>query len=98
MILSAKEARDVVRDDHEDWEKIESSVISNSRWEVHKKGVFKHIPTNKHYLVHWDIGATEMQDTRPFEYVDEVEFVEVEEQEVIVKKKVILCLHPWVVV
>ena len=86
MKLSKDEARDVIWDDHEDWREIESNVIDNNRWSIVHKGVFKHTPTNKYYSVNWRTGATEMQDERPFEYEDEIEFVEVEQVEVVVKQ------------
>ena len=86
MKLSPEDARDIVWDDHEDWERITTEITGQTRWEVWRSGVFKHIPTNKHYSVEWGVGATEMQDTQPFEYEKWVEFVEVVEKEVMVKQ------------
>jgi len=86
MKLLSDEARDVVWGDHEDWEKVESEVVDNNRWSIIHEGVFKHIPTGKNYKVDWCVGATEMQDEKPFEYEDEVEFVEVEQKPVTVMR------------
>lgn len=86
MKLSPENARDVVYEDHEDWVTVESKTTDKTRWEVWYEGVFKYIPTGKHYSVSWGVGATEMQDTRPFEYDKEVEFTEVVQKEVVVKQ------------
>jgi len=86
MKLTAEEAREIVWGDHEDWREVESTIIDQTRWEVIREGVFKHIPTDKHYSVCWGIGATEQQDTGPFEYEKEVEFEEVVQKEVVVKQ------------
>lgn len=84
MKLLSDEARDVVREDHEDWEKVESEIVESSRWSIIYSGVFKHIPTGKYYAASWSVGATEQQDEQPFEYEDEVEFYEVVQKPVTV--------------
>lgn len=86
MKITGDEAREMVYDDHEDFEEVESSIIDTSRWSIIHEGVFKHIPTGKFYQTSWSTGATEMQDESPFEYESEVELEEVEQQEVTVIK------------
>lgn len=86
MKLTKEEGRQVVYDDHSDWECVSGpNEYGSSRWSIHVKGVFKHIPSGKHFELHWSKGATETQDERAFEYSDP-EPVEVEEREVMVKQ------------
>lgn len=87
MKLSPEEARRVVYEDTSDFELIEKNVIDTSRWSIQYEGVFKHIETEKFYRLYWDVGATEYQDSSPFEY--ETDYVPLEEvvlKEVLVKK------------
>ena len=86
MILTPEDARDIVWEDHEDWQKIRVDIVDSTRWSIVYEGVFLHIPSNKHYLLGWRKGATEMQEEQPFEYEDEVEAKEVELVEVVVKQ------------
>ena len=85
MKLSAEVAREIVRGyHHEDWQEVTKSITDHSRWSVYYTGVFLHIPSGKHYWLHWSIGATEQQYERPFEYDKEVEAVEVRQVEKVV--------------
>lgn len=83
MILTKEEAREMVWDDHDDFECIEDKVIDSTRWSIINEGIFKHLPSGKFYRVSWSSGATEMQDESPFEYEDEVELEEVELKEIL---------------
>jgi hypothetical protein len=84
MKLSREEGRWAVHNDHEDWERVESHIINHTRWSVHHRGVFKHLPTGKHYRLDWSVGATEQQWERPFEDSDPKP-VEVEQVEITIK-------------
>jgi hypothetical protein len=88
MKLTAEEARDIVFDCSDDWSTVQGTVevTGKSRWSIYKEGVFLHKPSNKYYLFEWQVGATEMQDEQPYEYVDYVEPTEVVLQEVVVKQ------------
>jgi len=77
LTLPVEEARRVVWDDHPDWEEIQKEMVSQQRWEIHYKGVFKHKPSGKFYSVGWALGATEEQDVQAFQYHKEVGFTEV---------------------
>ena len=59
-------------------------VIDTSRWSIIYELVFEY--EGKFYQTHYSVGATESQDESPWEYEDEVECVEVEEIEVVVKQ------------
>lgn len=85
MKLTSEEARNMVFGDHEDFNEVEINITDTSRWSILYEGVFKHLPTGKFYSTDWSVGATESQDERAFEYDDEVELVEVEETQVMVK-------------
>lgn len=76
MKLTKEEARDIISDDHEDWTTQEIECVDQTRWDLHYQGVFLHGPTQKYYRMYWSTGATEIQDTSPFEY-DEPEPFEV---------------------
>lgn len=84
MKLTKEEGQEMVWGDNPDFETVESSVSDTSRWSVHYDGVFKHLPSGKHYSASWSVGATESQDESPFEYEDEVTIYEVVAREVIV--------------
>ena len=63
---------------------VEDKVVDNSRWSIYHKIVFEY--NGKHYSTYYSAGATEMQDESPWEYEEEVECIEVELKEVMVKK------------
>lgn len=63
---------------------IEEELIDNSRWSLTYRIIFE--DNGKHYQTYYNVGATECQDERPWEYEDEVECTEVEQREVVVKK------------
>ena len=84
MELTREEGRDVVYDDHEDWDTIETDIVGKTRWAVQKNGIFRHVPSGKFYSICWEIGATEYQDVQAFEY-DEPELFEVHQVERTVK-------------
>ena len=72
-----------------DYENVElDEVINNSRWSIHHRIIFKYTD-NKFYQAYYSVGATEMQDERPWGYENEVELIEVELKEVTIKKWVI---------
>ena len=85
FVLTSEEARRVVWGEHEDWIPLNDTkqIIDHGRWSVHYKQVFKHISTNKYYMIEWSVGATEIQDLKPFQYKKEAHFVEVERQTVL---------------
>jgi len=87
MKLTGQEAREVVWEEHPDWEQASSpEIYDTSRWSNLFSGVFKHLPTDKYYEFCWSQGATECQDEQPFEYEKEVEPILVEKQIVQVEK------------
>ena len=77
MKLTGEEARNIVFADTDEWEKIQSEIVQNTRWSIIHTGVFKHIESGKYYRFNWSEGATEIQDELPYEYEDEVEVHEV---------------------
>lgn len=85
MKLEKYDAQNIVWNDHEDWEEIETKITDHDRWSVYYEGVYKHKPSEKFYSVIWAVGATEQQDMQPFEYEKEVEFTEVHQVEKVVK-------------
>ena len=75
--LTEDEARDAISNDHEDFNVIEEKPVEQTRWEVLYQMTLFHIPTGEFYGTTYLVTATEMQDTRPFEYEGEVEFHQV---------------------
>jgi len=85
MKLKPDEAADVVYDGSDDWEPVKGTeaVIDTTRWSICKMAIFKHIPSGKHYLFEWSVGATESQDESAYEHDDEdIVPIEVSLQEV----------------
>jgi hypothetical protein len=61
----------------------ENRIIDNSRWSISHEIIFEH--EGKFYQTYYSVGATEQQDESPWEYEDEVECVEVQQVEKVVK-------------
>ena len=87
MIISKEEAEKIIREDSHDWEKLYDTerFITHGRWTLTYEAVFIHKNTGKHYLMSWNVPATEMQDCDAF-YGNEVELTEVQLKEVMVKQ------------
>lgn len=51
--ISAKDLRDIVYDDHEEWEEIESSVDGYWRHGTENTGVFKRLVDGKFFRMDW---------------------------------------------
>jgi len=56
-------------------EALEDHVIDNSRWSIEHEIIFEY--KGKYYRAYYSVGATEMQDERPWEYEDVIECEEV---------------------
>ena len=63
---------------------ISDKIIDTSRWSIYHEIIFE--DNGKFYSTTYSVGATEMQDERPWEYVETVECTEVELKEVKVEK------------
>lgn len=55
---------------------MQDKIVSTSRWSIKNNLVFEY--QGKLYSADYSVGATEMQDEQPWEYVNEVECIEVE--------------------
>lgn len=68
------------------WENIVSEeIVDATRWSIIKQIVFKD-KNGIYYQTAYSMGATECQDESPWEYEEEVECIEVELKEILVKK------------
>ena len=87
MKLEAKEARNIVWDDHDDWDEVAGTRTEekNGRWDLLCSAVFCHKTTGKNYMLYWSAGATEMQYQEPYEYENDTAAIEVELKEKVVK-------------
>ena len=54
---------------------IQNEIDGHSRWEIYYRVVFKY--EEKFYASVYSMGATEQQDSQPYEYDDEIECQEV---------------------
>jgi hypothetical protein len=63
---------------------IEDKLIGTTRWAIQHRIVFE--LDGKHWEALYSVGATERQDEGPWEYEDEIQCVEVELKEIVVKK------------
>lgn len=86
LTIPKKEAENIVNEYHHDWESISKTIKDQSRWSTRYSGIFKKISTNKHYKVSYSKGSTENQEYQDLFYDDNIEFLEVEEREVLVKQ------------
>lgn len=62
---------------------IKDTIIDTSRWSEHHEIIFAH--DGKFYRANYSQGLTENQDESPWEYLEEVECIEVELKEKLVK-------------
>lgn len=62
---------------------IKNTITSQSRWSTHHEIIFAH--NGKFYKTHYSEGSTESQDESPWEYDSDVECVEVQIVEKLVK-------------
>ena len=83
MKLTQEEGREIVQDDHEDWKIVENTknIVDHRRWAVEYEAVFCHVPSGKHYKLAWEAGATENQDTDPFEFENPAPIEVVQEEQ-----------------
>jgi len=83
MKLTPQEALDIVCGDDDAWREEEDSekITGHDRWNIYKTAIFEHTPDHKFYRFSWGQGATEIQDTEPFEYEEEYEPTEVVKQQ-----------------
>lgn len=63
---------------------IQDNIIDNTIWSIYHEIVFEY--DGQYYKTNYSVGATEYQDESPWEYDDEIECIEVEEKEVLVKQ------------
>lgn len=69
--------------DEDQVEVLEDEIMDHTRWSVVHSLIVR--IGDKFYQTSYSRGATESQDERPFEYDDEVEFVQVEQIEKVIK-------------
>lgn len=66
---------------------VHAKMIDTSRWDHIHERVYEDLNTGKFYRTTYRVGATECQDTRPYEYDgEEVDFTEVEPYEIVTIK------------
>ena len=64
-------------------ELLSDEIVSQSRWTITHKIIVR--IKDKVYMAHYSCGATEMQETSPWEHNIVVTFIEVEEKEKVIK-------------
>ena len=86
MEFTAELAKQIVEEDHDDWEQVNEESSNSSRWHTHYSGVYKNTLTGKYYEFIWQRGSTEYQDEGTEFYTDPIEAVEVIEKSVTVMR------------
>lgn len=76
LIVTKEEARDIIYEDHEDYDVISDEITDHRRWSVDHEVIIKRLSDEKFFQGNYSRGATESQDEKPFEY-SEPEFTEV---------------------
>ena len=77
LTLKAEEARSIAYGDHELFETVTSEITDTTRWSICYEKIAKRISDGKFFKLNYRVGATEMQDESPYEWVDEVSIPEV---------------------
>ena len=70
--ITVQDGRDMIYDDHPEWQTVKKEIIGESRWSNIYSGVFRYILTDDYYIMEWSQGKTEQQDEQPFEYDEPV--------------------------
>jgi hypothetical protein len=61
--MNRQEFFEIVDDDHYEYKSVTNDeIVEQSRWSIYKSKVVKHIRTEKLFMVHWGVGATEYQE------------------------------------
>ena len=68
--LTGEEGRSIIYEDHEDFELVRSEIVDNTRWSAVYEDVYQRLSDKKFFKTTYRKGATEMQDERPYEYVE----------------------------
>lgn len=86
MKLSKDEAKEIVWQNHEDFEDVKDTeeIIGQSRWTTSFSKVVKQLSTGKFFEICWDKGSTEVQDGQEMFYENEVELPEVHQVEKVI--------------
>lgn len=87
MKFNKETLKEIIYDDHENFDVIQKEIVDTTRWSIVEEAVFLDKTTNKYYSTTYSYGATECQEESPYEYEpDEIEVDEVEPKEVTVIK------------
>lgn len=70
--LTGDEGRSIVYEDHDDFKLVTSKIVDVTRWSIVHEDVYQRLSDKKFFKTTYRKGATEMQDERPYEYVDAV--------------------------
>lgn len=76
LVLTNQEAQRIVWGDSSEYEVIEDTIESTSRWSENHSIVIKRLSDGKFFADGYSKGLTEMQDESPYEYT-EPDFTEV---------------------
>lgn len=83
ILIPKAEAREIIYGDSEEYDVIEDEAIDNTRWSIVHSVVVKRRSDGKFFRASYSVGATEIQDERPFEYEENATFFEVVPSQVI---------------
>jgi len=75
--LTPDEGRNVVWNDHDDFETVKTEIVDVTRWSLIYENIYKQKSSGKFFKTSYRVGATEYQDERPYEYLTEAVFEEV---------------------
>lgn len=75
--LTPDEGRNVVWNDHDDFETVKTEIVDVTRWSLIYENIYKQKSSGKFFKTSYSVGATEDQDEPPYEYVKEAVFEEV---------------------
>jgi hypothetical protein len=77
ITMPPQEAREIIWDESPVYETRQKIIVDTSRWAIQYEQVCEHVPSGRCFRFYYQVGATEYQDERPFEYDKEVIAVEV---------------------
>ena len=76
--LSGEQARAIVQENTRRFKVVEEHITGSRRWSLEYTTIILDTVNDKYYKTYYSIAATECQEEEPYEYEDNVCFVEVE--------------------
>lgn len=77
LLFTPEEGREIIYGDHSDFRVISKTITGKSRWNLEMCAIVQCKSDGLYFKANYNVGATENQETRPFDWEDKAEFIQV---------------------